>query len=57
MDKSKPKYILEFASDVNKLNEKINEHLNNGYILYGFPFRSDSYRYQAVILPETQNES
>lgn len=44
------KYLLLFSDDTNRLNTLVNNRLNSGYVLYGYPFRSEGYRYQAVIL-------
>ena len=39
-----PKYLLLFSDDTDTLNNKVNNKLNSGYVLYGFPFRSEGYR-------------
>jgi len=50
-------YLLLNSDSAEKLSEKVNLFLSKGYVLYGFPFRADGFRYQAVILPENNKES
>lgn len=44
-------YKLLRHSDLSPFNTLVNEHLSDGYILYGEPFVSNNYIYQAVIKP------